>query len=272
MKKDLNENIIKLKPETAEDLWHLEKIIRPGDLVSGQTKRKYETESRVERKPVFLTLESEKIEFHKGFEKLRVLGVIKSGKPEEYIDFGTHHSLDIDVGDVISIQKPKGWKKYEIDRVREAQKATRRPKISILVMDEREAELFLIREYGIEEKGRVVFQGGGKDLKESKREEMRKKFFEDIYELIQKIVTEKMIVAGPGFEPENLNEFLKREHPKFASRVMVTHINNTGQQGVYELVGTDAIDKIVREHRFAEETKIVENLMIEISRKNPKAV
>ncbi|MEM0372523.1 MAG: mRNA surveillance protein pelota [archaeon] len=256
-----DENAIKLKPEVPEDLWHLEKIIRPGDLVSGSSLRKFVSDSgRSERKHVFITVRCEKAEFHKGFNKLRVLGIIVSGSPEEFVSVGAHHSLDFDVGDVVQVQKIK-WSQYELDRIREASASARKPKMAALILDERDAELFLIREYGVESLGRVSLSGRGKYAEESR--DSKTKYFSEIYDLI-KATPEKIIIAGPGFEKENFYSFLKEKDARLAKSAFVESTGNTGRQGVFELINKETVSRVLKESRFAEEVKAVEEIIAKL--------
>jgi protein pelota len=251
---------IKLKPQVVEDLWHLEKIIKPEDLVSGSTFRKFTAESgRSDRKKVFLTLKVEKVEFHPGFEKLRILGTIVTGRPEEFISIGAHHSLDVDVHDAVTIEKIK-WMKYELDRIKEASKAAKKPKISVLVMDERDAELFVLREYGIKELGKISMSGTGKYTEETQKE-IKHKYFSEIYGLMKLSPTDKMIIAGPGFEAENFFNYMKDKDAKLSKAMLLQRISNTGKQGIFELIKKDAISKLMQESRFNEEAKLVEKLI-----------
>ena len=161
------ENALKVKPEIAEDLWHLEKLIAPGDRVSGKSERKFVSAGgRQERKDITVILDVEKVEFHKSSGKLKVLGTIIGGRPEEFIQLRQHHSLDVDLFDVVTIEKPEGWKKHEMERLREAHEAAKRPKVFVLAIDEREAEFFVIRELGVDSLGRIELQGGGKQYAE----------------------------------------------------------------------------------------------------------
>ncbi|RLI96396.1 MAG: mRNA surveillance protein Pelota, partial [Candidatus Aenigmatarchaeota archaeon] len=52
IKKDLRHNKLVIKPETEDDLWVLEKIIQPGDLVSGKTVRSIAIERGDKREKV----------------------------------------------------------------------------------------------------------------------------------------------------------------------------------------------------------------------------
>ena len=257
------ENKFKLKPQIAEDLWHLEKIIKPGDLVSASTHRKFVADSgKSERKRVFITISAEKIEFHKGFEKLRILGEIKSGKPEDLVQIGEHHSLDIGLNDNVSIEKEK-WMKYDLDRIKEAEVSADKPKISALIMDEREAELFVIKEYGIDSIGKINLKGAGKYSDSGDKE----KDFKKIFDLVSRAVTDKIVLAGSGFEKENFFNFVKDKDAKFAKKFFLQDIGNVGKQGIYELVNKDVFSKITKESRFAEETKLMEELVKAIASK-----
>jgi protein pelota len=86
------ENEVRAKPETLEDLWHLEKIIAPGDAVSGTTQRKFVSEGGAqERKKVHVTLSVEKVEFHKPSQRLKVLGKIEADRKSTRLN-SSHNS------------------------------------------------------------------------------------------------------------------------------------------------------------------------------------
>ncbi|MCX6777914.1 MAG: hypothetical protein NT157_03435 [Candidatus Micrarchaeota archaeon] len=105
---------LKVVPESLEDLWHLERVLEQGDLVKGKSFRRFKLDEgdSGERKAVTIELEAKKIEFHKHANILRVTGVIKSGTPEEYVQIGSHHTLDLEIDGRIAIQKD--WKEYQL--------------------------------------------------------------------------------------------------------------------------------------------------------------
>jgi len=257
------ENDVKLRVQITEDLWHLEKIIAPGDLVTAKTQRKFVTDSgKSERKPATITIEVEKVSFHKPSEKLRVLGTIVSGRPEELVQIGSHHSLDVGEGDVLKIQKKK-WRGHELDRIKEAQKAAKQPKLHALILDEREAEVFVIRQYGIDSLGKASVHGRGKYAEESK--DIKNKYYDKITSFLQNLEG-IIIIAGPGFERENYHKFLKDNNSVIVKQIRVQAINDTGRSGVRELVDKGIIDSILKESRFALETSKIEELVAEIGR------
>ncbi len=255
---------IRVTPQTPEDLWHLEKIIKPGDKVTGRTLRKYAPEGgQVERKKIIVTIEVEQVSFHPGFEKLRVLGVILSGKPEEFISIGAHQSIDIGMNDSITIEKIK-WAKHELDRLREAAEKTKSPKAFVLVLYEREAELFVVREFGVSSLGTVDLTGAGKYSEQAK--EQKTKNYLEIIKLLENNNVEKLIIAGPGFEKESFYKFMKEKKPSI--RAFVESTGNTGRQAVTELMKKNALSRITAQMRLVEETKAIDEFVEKLAKEN----
>ncbi|MEK6816500.1 MAG: mRNA surveillance protein Pelota, partial [Nanoarchaeota archaeon] len=71
---------LKVQTQNLDDLWYLSNIVDENDLVSGKTFRKIkigqEPNVKVVKKPVFLTIQVEKVEFHKYSNSLRVSGKV----------------------------------------------------------------------------------------------------------------------------------------------------------------------------------------------------
>lgn len=260
------EESLRVKPESVEDLWHLSKVVSVGDKVTGSSTRKFRTEyGKEERKHVSVTLSVEKVEFHSHSGKLRVLGVIVAGKPEEFVQLNEHHSLDLSEGEVVTIEKAR-WRKHELDRLREAERTTARPAIGVLVLDEREAEFFTLREYGAESLGTVRCEGGGKYGKyaDMQRKDLKNKWFTEILGLLKPGM--KLVISGTGFERENFYQFLKQKNAELAHNSRVEGTNDCGKAGVKELLQRGIVDDIVRESRLSEETKAIERLVAELPR------
>ena len=78
---DSNAGELKAVPENLEDLWHLEKVIEPGDLVEGKSTRRFKTSEGEsgEKKVVTLQIQAEKIELSRHANALRITGKIIAG-------------------------------------------------------------------------------------------------------------------------------------------------------------------------------------------------
>ncbi len=263
MKKELkfNEGEISLIAESLDDLWHLKYILEPGDLVYAFTKRRVEgmndklRPEKADKKTVRLGIKVEKIEFHRFANRLRVHGIIADG-----IDVGAYHTLNIEGGTNLSIIKK--WKSDQLERIKEAELASRRPRVIIATIEEGEACIGVVRQFGVEESS-CLRQSLGKGEGSSKRQE----FFGELAAQL-KIAAEKVeavILAGPGFTKEDFLDFIKGREPELSKKITLEDTSSIGISGFQEVLRRGAVDRIVEESRIGRETRLIEDLMKEIS-------
>lgn len=270
---DPKEGKIKVKVETLDDLWHLYHVIEEGDIVYAKTFRKQSQRSdslrpeKVQTIPVFLGIKVEKVNFHKFANALRITGPIVSSSREE-VPIGKYHTLAIEENNIITIQKEK-WKRHHIERLEEAVKASQRARVMITVIDEGEADIAVVREYGVEHIANITHNLGGKRYN-ADRESEEKKFFHDLaktmLEIMERERVDKAIVAGPGFTKENFYKFLSENYPDLAKKVVIEDTSVTGSTGIYEVIRRGTVDKVYHENRVAKEVQLVEKVIAEISR------
>ena len=269
------EGIVKVKAETLDDLWHLYHIIDPGDTVYAKTLRRQaqRTDSlraeKVEVIPVYLGVKAEKINFHKFANQVRVTGPIVYASRDD-VPIGKYHTITIEEGTVVTIQKPR-WKDHHIERLKEAVEASKRARVMIVVVDEGEADIALVREYGVEMVASIRRNLGGKRYN-TDRESEEMKFFHDLAktmaELMEREKVEKAIVAGPGFVKEDFYKFLKEKYPELAKRVVIEDTSVTGRTGIYEVIKRGTVDRVYHENRVAKEVQLVEKVLENIARNN----
>lgn len=263
LKKDLKgrSGEIALMAETLEDLWHLKYIIDPNDLVFALTKRKPEAASdkirpeKIEKVTVRLGVRVEKVEFHKFANRLRIQGVIEHG-----MDSGMHHTLNIEEGMNLSVQKEE-WKNDQLERLKEAEIAGRRPSVIIAGIEEGDADIGLVRHYGIEPYSHIRQSSG-------KRENgLRDVFFKEIADQLNFVYDESaaVIVSGPGFTKDDFMDYFKKAYPEIASKTVVEDSTMIGIQGFLEVLKKGSIDKIMQESRLAREASMMDALLKEIA-------
>jgi protein pelota len=266
--KDLRHDRIKLVAETLDDLWHLQHLVEIGDLVSALTWRREHLRvdklrpERFEKRPVTLTIKVEGIEFHKFANVLRLLGKIAKGP-----NIGKHHALSIELGSKLVLTKL--WKPEHLDRLQEAVRASRRPRVLLVALDDESAELGLVRQYGLEGLGPISHRRPGK-LYETEREADERKFFQQLAMTISDIISREgiraVIVAGPGFTKDAFQSFLREAHPKLVANVRLDSISSGGRAGLYEIVRRGLVERISAEDRVSFETALVEDLIDAISK------
>jgi protein pelota len=248
--KEMNKGAVKLGIDSELDLWHLTHVIRKGDFIEAKTYRVVEFEKEQEKKPVFMRLEIEAVEFSPYISRLRVSGVIRGGSPDEFIQLGRHHSIDVSEGDIITIIKEK-WLNYELERIEEAVKEAKKERVYIILIDERKALLAVAFPYGFEVKAEFENKAS-KRMKEKEISKEKKDFYENIMSTVPKKVY--LIVAGPGFEKDYFSDYLKANgyNPvkKSASYVEASSLR--------EIV--DESESLIIEQRLKQESEVYEEL------------
>lgn len=256
---DRKTNFLEIVPENLDDLWHLEKILEAGDVVSGSSYRKIKGKNEGDESQKIklrLKIQVENIEFDKFFG-LRINGIILEGTPEEFIELKAHHSLEVEIGTKIKIEKIE-LKNYQIERLEKAKKSSIRNAILLVVLDDEIALFALLKDFGVEEKCAIKSKKQGKQFDES--DLIEKGYFNELLKKIQEIKPEKVIIAGPGFAKENFEKFLKEKNTK-GIEFFFHSINSVGVTGLQELVKSHAIDSIVEEMEVVKEAKLLEKFL-----------
>ncbi|MFQ5975450.1 MAG: mRNA surveillance protein pelota [Candidatus Hydrothermarchaeales archaeon] len=268
---DLKEGKIKIKPENLDDLWYLKSIIETNDIVSSKTYRRVKDDTKLRadtgtRKPVFLSIQTEDVEFHAYINRLRITGVIKAG-PEDIISLGSHHTLEIKPNEILSITKH--WKKWQLDRLKDAVKSAKEPLVLIVGLEEGEAEFAILRKYGIDFVVRVTTTVSGK--KDAKAHEIKaREFYGEVAKKIGEVLKQEeinvLILCGPGFAKDNLFDFLKEKYPEIAKLAHRESAGTWGRVGIQEVIKKGVIDRVVEESRVSYETMLMEKVLSEISK------
>jgi protein pelota len=264
LKIDEKDSFLHLVPEVEDDLWHLERIVEKHDLVSGITDRRIkprEEGGKPERIKLYLTIEVEKVEFHKFSGKLRVSGKIVEGKPAELLEIGAEHALEVELGREIKVKK-QALKKFQVERIRKAAEATKTGKTILVVLDDENASLALLKEFALEE---IASIRSGKSGKQFKAEDFEPKYFSELLEKITALKPERAVVAGPGFSKDNFQKFLAERKPK-GIEFFFASTNSVGKTGLQELVKGNVLEKVVQEMQLVKETGLVEKVLAELGK------
>ncbi|MEM3421105.1 MAG: mRNA surveillance protein pelota [Candidatus Hadarchaeum sp.] len=266
--KDLKHGKIKLALETLDDLWHLQHLICPSDIITAVTWRREQEMSdkirpeRMEKRPITISIQAENIEFHKHSNRLRVLGKILEGP-----DVGKHHSFSFEPGSVLTITKE--WNPEDLRRIQEAVRASNRPRVLLVALDDSTADLAVVRQYGLDEIGTISRPRSGKRyLVEYEADE--KKFFHRLADAIKDVTSKEniktTIVAGPGFTKDNFTSFLRDNFPDLSKTIRLGDASSGGSAGLYEIVRRGLVELVSKEDRLSLETSLMDRLMGEITK------
>ena len=262
---DARSNEIKLLPETIDDLWHICNLIDERDLVFATAFRRTEEKpdklrpDRSDKVRMRLGIRVQKVEFHESDDMLRILGTIEEG-PQ---DIGEHHTLMISMGEALSIIKPE-WRTSHFDRIKRAVASSDKPWIAFVAIEDTEAVIAVLREYGIKEHATISRNPGGKMYETKSNEE---EYLDEVAGKLAQIAQGKpIIILGPGFEKEALARRVRDKHPELAREVTIQSTGQAGMAGVHELMKKGIGGKVLEESRVARETRLVETLFTEIAK------
>lgn len=260
------ENSISVRIETDDDTWHLFNVVELGDLVTASTTRREEKAAdkiraeRAEKKRMTLGIRVEKIEFSEDDLRIKILGTIETG-PQ---DIGQHHTLMIELGDNLKIAKTK-WKQAQKERLERAVADTTKPRIVFVSLDQDDATIAVMRQYGLKEITTIRSSRSGKqyETKDSGGD-----YHGEIVGKLKTMIEKDMplVLLGPGFEKEQLADTIKQKYPDLAGSVFVYHTGQCGMQGVNELMKKGLGSNLLRESRVGIEMEAVEKLMGEIGK------
>ncbi len=254
---DLKNGIGRITPESLDDVYLLEGIITPGAVLKAKTLRSREIwrgEERVKGKKemILIAIAVEKILFAEN--QLRVNGKIVEG-PED-LERG-YHTIEIEPGTFFTLQKD--WKSWEIDKIKKA--AKQHEKVLICIMDESEADIFLMQERA-KHITHFTCSLGKKSGVSTKLQ-----YFADILNVFRNYEDVKyFFVAGPAFAKEDLLKYLKEKDREVAKKVIIETVQQTGELGLGELLKGGSLAKVIKLSRLSEETSAVERLLEEIAK------
>jgi protein pelota len=260
---DFRKGFFKAKIENLDDLWYLTYIIEKSDIIKAKTFRKIklggedDRNKKIIKKVTYLAIEVEKFEFSKYSNVLRVNGTIKEG-PED-IPLGSFHTINLEEGTEFKLIK-KNFLKYQIDKLKESAKESNH-KILIVVHDREVAYFALLKKYGYE----LITQIKGNAQKKTDV----KTEVNDLFPMIKKLIEDfdkqhdlsNIIIASPGFWREYVQKLLKNN-----KKVVYATCSSVGINGINEVLRRPEVQTVLKQERFASETKKVEELLEQISK------
>ena len=270
--RDLRHGTVKLGIENLDDLWYLSNIIAPGDLVKAKTERRLKAKDdmqraqKSERVTITIALRVEKADFSLEADSLRINGTIVEGR-EDLVPMGSYHTINVEKDTQLTIIKDR-WTGFDLQRLKDAETSSLRPKLLIAVIDDGDAAIGLARESKIEHFDLSKLIGGKYDTKG--RQDRKKEFYKDIADAIDSILKKEnvstVILAGAGFEKENFHSFLCESRPETAKACVVENIGSHGRAGINEVMKRAKVKKIDEEVNAARDVRMVHQLLEEIGK------
>ncbi len=268
-----------LKIENLDDLWHLYNILSPDDEIRGRTLRRMKKEKDEEKKsdsgervPVILTIKVEKFQFHPFTNRLRITGTIIQG-PDD-ITLWTHHTFNIEVNSELTIKKQK-WESFNLQRLEESVKSSKKPKVLVLVMDKGEAILAKLTDIGVQVITSVKKNIPGKRFDVKYLGKAMDEFFNSLKTIITENYSDEtvdvLIIAGPGILNEKFAEWLSKAIPNVKNKIIIETAHSADKSGIYELIKKGVTSKKLEEFRLNQEATLINSLLERLGKDMQKA-
>jgi protein pelota len=210
-----------------------------------------------------LAVRVEQVEFAEFADRLRIHGTIVGG-PQ---DLGAHHTLTIeaDPRSELRIAKANGFRDHHMDRIKEAQEAAKRPLLVLLSIDDEEATLALLRQYGIQTLASLKGRTGGKMYPSNEKPD---EYFGNVFAALKhaRPVDAPVIVVGPGFTREKFLDFVRAREGSFLKGVVTEGTGQAGSVGIQEALKRGMVERIQQTQQVARDTVLVEELFAEIGK------
>ena len=246
-----------LVPENVDDLWHLSHVLEPGDLVSGDTTRRIQRDDEQlrdtggEREHLYVTLAVEDVEFARFANRLRVGGEIVGCSREDQL--GHHHTLNVEGHTELTIEKR--FKPDQLDRIEAAEEAAENPDVAIATVEEGEAYVHTVAQYGTEEYASFVRPTGKGEYARPRTE-----LFEELGSALSHLDVDAVILAGPGFTKQDARDHIADNYPEVTEKLTTVDTSSVGDRGVHEVLKRGAVEDVQAETRIAREADRIDEL------------
>ncbi|MCK5625600.1 mRNA surveillance protein pelota [Candidatus Bathyarchaeota archaeon] len=264
---DRKKGIMKVIPKNIDDLWVLYNVINKNDQVFARSTRVIKVEEEAARPTkgrrvsMFIGICVDSVTFQREMDRLRIHGIVIEA-PERYGIMGSHHTINIPLRRPMTISK-EVWLNHDIERIRKASKIITHP-IIVVSIDGDECCIALLQQHGIDIKAEIRAKLPSKRDVE-KRGPAISKYFKTILQvldLVWKNTQGLLSIIGPGFWKEDLVKYIRIEQPKlFGVIKAVRTVGNGGIAGVKEAIRSGVLDKVAKEGRVIEETKVVNEVL-----------
>ncbi len=260
-------------PEDADDLFTLRRLIESGNYVIADTtrvvkqEREYGRPDKGERVKVRVSVRVEQVGLDSTVDRLRVLGVI-SDSSNELVAKGSHHSLSVSPGDMITIDKGRKWHDVELKMLKGSGGGT---SFILVAIDTQEAAV--ARVSGTHVKIIPNIYSGQSGKRYQTKNIGLDTFFAETAKMVLSILAEndQVIVFGPG---ETRRRFYNALVEKFGlprERVQVADgVDVAGEDGIFVFLRSPAMKEIMKTSKLAIVSSILDQVMLMVNRGESK--
>ena len=250
-------------PEDADDLLTLRRIIENGDYVFADTTRvikkvkEFARPDKGERIKVRVSVRVESISLDDIVDRLRITGII-TNTDNELVPRGIHHSLTVQVGDTITIDKNRKWNDVETNILKRSGTSTN---FILVAIDAQEAAVAKISGTHLKIIPNIYSGQSGKRYQHAAKNNPNIEiFFDDIAKTIQSIFSaaaaeennSTIIIFGPGETKRRFYNLLVEKHKLEKGKVsLIDGVDVAGEDGIFVFLRSPAIKEAMSSSKLA---------------------
>jgi protein pelota len=259
-------------PEDADDLFTLRRIIENGDHVFADTTRvikrvkEYARPDKGERIKVRVSVRVENIGLDDMVDRLRITGII-TNTDNELVPRGIHHSLTVQVGDTITIDKNRKWNDVETNILKRSGNSTN---FILVAIDAQEAAVAKISGTHLKIIPNIYSGQSGKRYQHAAKNNPNIEiFFEDIAKTIQSVFSAGadnnsiiIIIFGPGETKRRFYNLLVDKQKLEKGKVsIIDGVDVAGEDGIFVFLRSSAIKEVMSSSKLATVSSILDEIM-----------
>jgi protein pelota len=259
-------------PEDADDLLTLRRIIENGDYVFADTTRvikkvkEFARPDKGERIKVRVSIRVESISLDDMVDRLRITGII-TNTDNELVPRGIHHSLTVQVGDTITIDKNRKWNDVETNILKRSGNSTN---FILVAIDAQEAAVAKISGTHLKIIPNIYSGQSGKRYQHAAKNNPNIEiFFDDIAKTIQSIFSaaeeennNTIIIFGPGETKRRFYNLLVEKHKLEKGKVsLIDGVDVAGEDGIFVFLRSPAIKEAMSSSKLATVSSILDEIM-----------
>ena len=259
-------------PEDADDLLTLRRIIENGDYVFADTTRvikkvkEFARPDKGERIKVRVSVRVESISLDDIVDRLRITGII-TNTDNELVPRGIHHSLTVQVGDTITIDKNRKWNDVETNILKRSGNSTN---FILVAIDAQEAAVAKISGTHLKIIPNIYSGQSGKRYQHAAKNNPNIEiFFEDIAKTIQSMFSaaseennSTIIIFGPGETKRRFYNLLVEKYKLEKGKVsLIDGVDVAGEDGIFVFLRSPAIKEAMSSSKLATVSSILDEIM-----------
>lgn len=254
-----------VETENLNDLWTLYNVISTKDKVAARTYRRVVLRegSKGDRKPMKLKLDVETVSFHEFSNRLRIKGKIIEG-PEDFVSYGTYHTLNIEINQKVSITKDS-WLNHEVKRLKQSSKLESNFIMLFIAIETGLATIAIISNFSHNRIATIKKNIPGKRYEQSHRNKALKEFFDDVKKILEENLSNteinSIIICGPGNTKDHLIKYIKeKSNPSYLGKVKNCHASSGTESAILETLKSKQLAEIKENVKVIQETEKIEEV------------